>query len=70
MSSQIQISTPVVKFLEAHGMIPPNCFKVELHVPPNGPMVLRYEVFITRDRMRILSQAFALMADVEDESPS
>jgi hypothetical protein len=63
MANRIRISTPIVEFLEARGMIPPNCHHVELHIPPNGAMTLRYEVFVTSERMKDLGQAFLMMAD-------
>jgi hypothetical protein len=59
----IRISTPVVNFLQTRGLIPPHCREVSLFIPPAGAMVLRYEVFVTSDSARILSEAFAMIAD-------
>ena len=60
--SPIRISTPVVKYLEEQGVLPPACANVELHIPPRGAMVLRYDVFLTVERALVLSKAFAIIA--------
>ncbi len=59
----IRISTPVIKLLQARGLLPDHCKSVEMMIPPNGPMVLRYEVFVADEHLRTLAEAFLAMAD-------
>lgn len=58
----IRISTELVKRLTERGLIPPHCGRVELLIPPDGAMVLRYEVFVTDAHLDILGSAFIEMA--------
>ena len=59
----IRISTPVVNLLKERGLLPDHCSKVELHIPPMGAMVLRFEVFVADEHLRTLGEAFLKMAD-------
>jgi hypothetical protein len=68
----IRISTSVVNLLEARGLLPKYCARVELHIPPNQAMVLRFEVFVNDEHFRTLSEAFAalaLEAEAEAKNP-
>ena len=58
----IHISTPVVRLLEARGLLPKHCRFVEIHIPPNGAMVIRYDIFLTDESAAILAEAFAQIA--------
>lgn len=58
----IKISNPVVKLLEARGLLPKHCRLLEIHIPPNEAMVIRYEVFISDDTAAFLAEAFAEVA--------
>lgn len=42
--------------------MPRNCSKVEILIPPNGAMVLRYEVYVTDEHLDALGSAFIQMA--------
>lgn len=59
----IRISTPVVKLLQDRGLLPNHCSKVELHIPPMGAMVIRYEVFVADEHLAALGDAFTQMAE-------
>lgn len=59
----IRISRQVVDMLAARGLLPNHCSNVEIHIPPNGPMVVRFDVYITDEHLRAVADAFAMMAD-------
>jgi hypothetical protein len=58
----IRISTAMVKRLHDEGFLPSECRSVELTIPPAGPMVLRFEVFMTDERLKQLGGAFLELA--------
>lgn len=58
----LHISTPIVKMLQDRGLLPKHCAKVELHIPPHGAMVLRFDVFVSDESAEILGEAFTAMA--------
>ena len=70
----IQISTPVVKQLQEAGFLPSECARVKLIMPPHGPMLLRFDVFMTEARLRQLGGAFLALAEertkLTDEPPA
>ena len=51
----------LAKHLEAEGLLPKNCRNVEIVVPTDGEMVIRYECLIAGDDLPKLSRAFAAM---------
>ena len=58
----IRISKPVVDLLQARGVLPAHCSNITLTVPPNGPMVITFEIFVATEHLEILAEAFALEA--------
>lgn len=58
----IRIPMASQKMLLEAGLVPPNCSNVELHIPAAGVMMLRYDVFVTREHLEALSVVFQAMA--------
>lgn len=52
----------LAKRLTEQGLLPPNCGKVELLIPPDGALTLRYEVYVTDEDLAKLGTAFTDMA--------
>jgi hypothetical protein len=70
-TGRIRISTPILEILEKRGLLPSHCHRVELHIPPRDAMVLRYEVFLTNEDLRVLAEAFQLGGeDIPPKEPS
>jgi len=59
----IRISTGMVKQLQAVGFLPDECHRVKLIIPPNGAMVLRFDVYMTDERLQQLGGAFLDLAE-------
>ena len=58
----IRISKTIVDRLMEAGLIPKHCARVELHVPPNSAMTLRYDVYVADEHWQALGEAFLAMA--------
>jgi len=63
----MRISRPIFERLQKRGLIPPNCANLELLIPPNAAMTLRYEVFLTEKECDALGEAFTEMANESRE---
>lgn len=59
------LSREVTQALVDHGIVPPDCARVELVMPADGAFILRYEVFVTADGLTKLAAAFMAMAEIE-----
>jgi hypothetical protein len=58
------------KYLVDEGLIPPNTRNVELHIPTDGAVFIRYEVFVTEDETQKLQRALARLHEDEKEFAS
>lgn len=58
----IRIPDGCQKLLVDSGLVPKNCGKVELEIPASGPMILRYEVFVSADQVEQLGLVFHALA--------
>lgn len=63
----IRISTPVVKLLQARGLLPDHCREVTMMIPADGAMILTFEVFVTTEHLDILAEVFAAQAAASRE---
>jgi len=50
-------------FLHAEGLVPPHCVCIELLMPPNGAIAVRYERFLMADDLDAFSRALAALAE-------
>lgn len=50
------------KYLIAEGLCPPNASNVELHVPANGAVFVRYDAYLDLEGIEKASRALAAMA--------
>jgi hypothetical protein len=55
------------KLLVESGLVPLHCSKVELDMPASGPLVLRYEVFVTPEHLEKLAMVFQVLASEAKE---
>lgn len=58
------------KELIARGLLPDRCHLVEIRIEPNSALMIRYEVFVTADKLSLYADAMkAAAAEViaEDE---
>lgn len=51
------------KSLAAHGLLPKNCSNVEIHMPANGAVMLRFERFLEPYELPEFAAAFQEAAD-------
>jgi len=52
----------ITKPLEDVGLVPPNAAHIELVIPPDGLMRLRYEILVRTEQLAALAAAFTDMA--------
>jgi hypothetical protein len=55
-------------FLMAEGLCPPNARNVELHIPADGGIELRYDVLVDTADLDKLARALAALAACDRES--
>jgi hypothetical protein len=65
------ISRSLEQALVKHGLVPPECRLLEVVMAPMSAVIVRYEVFLTVDQMRLFALAFAESSDTpkKDEQP-
>ena len=49
----------IIKYLIAEGLIPEESLNVQINFPTDGGVTVRYEVFMTGDRLARFQRAFA-----------
>ena len=59
----IRISTPIVKQLQAVGFLPSECRNVKLIIKPASAMILRFDVFMTDERLKQLGGALLALSE-------
>jgi hypothetical protein len=60
--SALHIPAELLKVFVDEGLVPANCRSLELSIPADGALVLRYEVFVTTDQLEQLAVIFRTMA--------
>jgi len=69
MSRAIPLGDPLRSALEAEGLVPRDCRQLELVIPTDGLLVLRYEVALPVDVWAQLARAFTAAATAHDRPP-
>lgn len=59
------IPAELLKALVDEGIVPPDCRALTLEIVADGALMLRYEVFLSRDHLIKLARAFTVMAKSE-----
>lgn len=49
--------------LSARGLMPANCRIIEVTLDPSGPLVIRYEVFVTSEQLAQVADAMKAVAE-------
>ena len=63
----MRIPDSIQKLLIEQGLVPPHCRSIELLMPADGAIVLRYEVYVTTDHFSKFAVVFEGMAASVDK---
>lgn len=50
--------------LQKRGLLPDECTLVEMHMPMDGVVVLRFDVILTAEKMALFAEALVAAAEV------